>query len=298
MGSMEQLRIPPVLLVVAFVTAFCALLQGQTVQQVSASPPRVKEVTPVDRPVPFSLAADGNTHSIEFRTVDQMTQKDRDLVADAESSISEHAGFLGLEFNGGKWSYRQVVCPALPNHIFLQFLRNNGTGDVSAFSASIPREGDGRVRIVPILLRGYSLFSPAPVNALTISAFNDIRTEEHSDSAPEWLGTGLCYAALAGGHPQAGLASEDPDSLEFRLAMPARLDIPQRGNITLSFADVSATPRAMEWTMIFNRKGKLLKASHKPAELIPAKVIHPASIVIKGNAVSPVQETSDQIPVP
>jgi len=34
--------------------------------------------------------------------------------------------------------------------------------------------------------------------------------------------------------------------------------------------------------MIFNRKGKLLKASHKPAELIPAKVIHPAPVVLNG----------------
>jgi hypothetical protein len=293
---MERLRILPILLALATVTAFCAPTAAQTVQQVSASPPKVKEVTPVEQHVPFSLGADANTHSIEFRTVDQMTQKDRDLVADAESSISEHAGFLGLEFNGGKWSYRQVICPALPNHIFLQFTRNNGTGDVSAFSASIPRASDGKVRIVPILLRGYSLFSPAPVNALTISAFNHIRAEEHADSAPEWLGTGLCYAALAGGHPQAGLPAEDSDSLKFRLAMPARLEIPQRGNVILAFADVSATPRPMEWTMIFNRKGRLLKAAHRPAELIPAKVIHPTPMVMKGNLVQPVQETAGHVP--
>lgn len=298
MGSMERLRIPLILATVGPVIVFCASMTAQSVQQLSASPAKVKEVKPVDHPIPFSLAAAGSSYSIEIRTVDQMTPKDRDLVADAESSIGEHAGFLGLEFNGGKWSYRQVVCPALPNHIFLQFLRNNGTGDVSAFSASIPRNGDGKVRIVPILLRGYSLFSPAPVNALTVSAFNHIRAEEHSDSAPEWLGTGLCYAALAGGHPQAGLPSEDSASLKFRLAMPAKLEIPQRGDVILSFADVSAIPRPMEWTMIFSRKGRLLKATHKPAELIPTKVIHPAPLVIKGNAVPPSHETEDQTPRP
>jgi hypothetical protein len=80
---------------------------------------------------------------------------------------------------------------------------------VSVFTVSIPRGGDGRVRIIPIQRRGYSLFSPAPINALTISAFNHIRAEEHP-KAPDWLGTGLCYAALAGAHPQAAEVERMP----------------------------------------------------------------------------------------
>jgi hypothetical protein len=284
------------LLAVSSIAALCAPLAAQTVQQVSPTPPKVKNVTPVERPIPFPLGAGRNPHSIEFHSADEMTQKDRDLVADAESSIDERTGFLGLEFNGGKWSYQQLVCPALPSHLFLRFTRNNGTGDVSVFSASIPRDGDGKVRIIPILRRSYSLFSPAPINALTISAFNHIRAEEHFDTAPEWLGTALCYAALAGGHPQAALQAEDPENMKFHLAMPARLEIPSRGDVILSFADVSTTPRPMEWTMIFNRKGKLLKATRKPAGLIPAHVIHPTSIDIKGNAVQSAQEATDPVP--
>jgi hypothetical protein len=107
--------------------------------------------------------------------------------------------------------------PALPEHLFLRFTRNDGAGDVSLFSASIPR-GEGRVRIIPIQRRGYSLFSPAPINAMTISAFNHIRDEERSDQAPDWLGTGLCYAALAGAHPQAALLAEDAEGTEFPAA--------------------------------------------------------------------------------
>ncbi len=109
----------------------------------------------------------------------------------------------------GTWNATQVVCPALPHHLFLRYTRNNGTGDVTVFTASIPRNGDGRVRIIPIQRRGYSLFSPAPINALTISAFNHIRAEEPDDQrAANWLGNGLCYAALAGGHPRM----PDPDA--------------------------------------------------------------------------------------
>ena len=111
----------------------------------------------------------------------------------------------------GQWSYQQVVCPALPNHLFLQYTRNNGVGDVTMFTASIPRGGEGRVRIIPILRRGYSLFSPAPINALTISAFNHIRAEEPDGTSSNWLGNGLCYAALAGAHPRIAEAHQEPD---------------------------------------------------------------------------------------
>ena len=120
---------------------------------------------------------------------------------------------------------------------------------------------------------------------MTISAFNHIRGEEHADNPPQWLGTALCYAALAGGHPESPLTTDSTAEQKFQLAMPAELDIRASGNVTLSFAEVSAAPRPKEWTMIFDRKGKLLKATRGPAELIPAKVVHPEPMVVTGRAV-------------
>jgi hypothetical protein len=225
--------------------------------------------------MPFAPGDDRQTHAIEFRTVDQMTQKDRDLVADAQSSIAEHAGQANLGFNQGEWSYRQMVCPALPNHLFLRFTRNNGTGDVSIFSASIPRDGGGRVRFVPIQLRSYSLFSPAPINAITVSAFNHIRAEEHVDVTADWLGTAACYAALAGGDPQLPLVSGTSSTPKNDLAMPAVLDIPTEGGAVIQFTDLSSVPRPMVWTMTFDGKGKLLNAGHVSADLETEKALNP-----------------------
>jgi len=278
MKCMERRTLVSVFTSVMFIATFGAVLAAQTVREVTPSEPRIKEVIPVERPIPFSTGARDNVELIKFRTVDQMTEKDRNLVADAESSISERAGFLGLDFNGGKWNYEQVVCSAIPNHILLRFARNNGTGDVSVFSASIPRDGDGRVRIIPIQMRGYSLFSPAPINAMTISAFNHIRAEEHFATPPDWLGTGLCYAALAGGRPQAVLPAESSENWKSLLAGPPKLEIQNGRNVILSFVDISATARPMEWTMNFDIRGNLLKAMHRPAELIQTKVVHPVSI--------------------
>jgi hypothetical protein len=248
------------------------------------APSRVRKATP--RPMPFLPGDEASTPatSLEFRPADRMSQQDRDLVADAESTIGERARFAGLEFNQGKWSYQQVVCSALPGHLFLQFTRNNGTGDVSVFSASIPRTGDGQVRIIPILRRGYSLFSPAPVNALTISAFNHIREEEHADATPGWLATGLCYAALAGAHPQIGSPEEAADQ-KLPTAPPGRLFISLQGGAVISFVDVAAKPRPMQWTMTFNDKGKLLKATHSAAPRAAEKAIQVPTVEVRGKPV-------------
>jgi hypothetical protein len=210
--------------------------------------------------------------ALELRSFDRMTQQDRDLAAGAESSIGERAGVEGLEFNQGKWSYRQIVCSALPNHLFLQFTRNQGIGDVSVFTASIPRGVPGQVRIIPIQRRGYALFSPAPINALTISAFNHIRAEEQPAKSPAWLATGLCYAALAGAHPLIG-PSEVSDVQKLPVAPTGSLVIPLHGGAVIRFEDVAAASRPMEWTMTFNGSGKLLKATHTAAQRSKARIL-------------------------
>src|SRR5208283_2520062 len=115
--------------------------------------------------------------------------------------------------------------------------------------------------------------SPAPVNALTISTFNRIRAEEHPRGAPDWLATGMCYAALAGAHPQVAL--EAPESESLPSGVPAALEIPVGGGAIIHFLDVAAAPQPMQWTMVFNGKGELLKATHTPAPPMRGKIVSP-----------------------
>lgn len=258
-----MLRIKPPLALLILIPAFaCALLGAQT--STDAGPPQSdtagKSVDP--------------GRSITILSADQMSRHDRDLEADAEASIQEKAGFQSLEFNEGVWTYQQLVCPALPNHLFLRFSRNEGTREMSMFSAAIPRSGEGKVRIIPIVRKGYSLFSPAPIGPLTIASFNRIRSEETSDWPANWLGTGLCYAALAGANPQAGgpprrqedqLAQPPSDTEHVPFTIKPTFIKTKDGGTIIRFADVSTTPHPMEWNLIFNSKGTLLKATHFPA---------------------------------
>ena len=295
---MERSRILAAVLAIAAIGAVCAALEAQTDQDVSAPQPHhVRKAA--QRPMPFTpdIETTGPAAALEFRSYEQMSQQDRDLVADAESSIGERAGFAGLEFNQGKWSYQQIVCRALPNHLLLQFTRNNGTGDVSVFSASIPRGGDGKVRVVPIVRRGYSLFSPAPINALTISAFNHIRAEERAVEALDWLGTGLCYAALAGAHPRIG-PPEETDFKKLPAAPTGGEIVPIHGGAVIRFTDVAAVSRAsraMEWTMTFNGKGRLLKATHSSAPKSGGKVVERTPVEVQGKLVQSADPTGRTI---
>lgn len=273
----------PLVLSTVGTASLCVALHAQTtVEDAQGSAFRGKPVPAAVAPAPFSVDAPFRrpSYSIEFRPAAEMTKQDRNLAADAESSITEHAGYSGFELEQGQWNYQQLVCPALPDHLFLQYTRNNGTGDVTVFSASIPRSGEGRVRIIPIIRRGYSLFSPAPINALTISAFNHIRTEEPSRESSDWLGNGLCYAALAGAHPQVVFPEEGPASGKRTPALSATLEIPVKGGEIIRFADAAATPKPMEWTMTFTRKGKLIKATHSPADLIRATPVEQKSAIL------------------
>ena len=312
---MQRLKTPSILLFSACLFSACLAAAsvsaaGQTVKQYGPTPPaQEKPIVDKTHPAPFATGGDsGRAQPVEFRTLEQMTAQDREVAANAESSIAEHTKYANLEFNQdsqqkGSWSYQQVVCPALPQHVFLRFLRNNGVGDVSTFTASIPRGGEGQVRIIPIQLRGYSLFSPAPINAMTVATFNKIRAEENPDhaSVSAWLGVGLCYAALAGGHPQLPPHEDDAAPKKLIAEDKGILDVSDGGGAVMTFDDVSVPARTTEWTLSFDRNGRLLKASHSAAQPIRVIEVQPNPVNTNPKAVGmsePPQQSEAVPPAP
>ncbi len=217
-------------------------------------------------------SVDAGAHlSIRFLESEQMSSSDRILAANAESTIREHAARFGYDLSKGNWTYQEVVCPVFPAHIFLQYRQDAGRGDVTEFSASIPRGAEGRVRIVPILKHSYSLFAPAPVNALSVAVFNHIREEESDKAATEWLGNALCYAALAGAHPQVPPLDAFEDAKGRTPSLTAQLFVSVSGQETIQFDDVASVPHPMEWTLLFNRRGQLVKVIRKPASMFTTR---------------------------
>ncbi len=220
----------------------------------------IKAGRDLEATAPFSMAG-RLPLKVTIRPGERMRQADLELAEDAKVAIRERAGFENIDFSQGQWKETQLDCPAFPQHLFVRYTRNNGVGDVSMFTASIPRANEGRLRVIPILRRGYSLFSPAPINKLTIGVFNKIRAEEQLEGKEEWAAIGLCYAALAG----ARLPGADPK--EVTTLEPVRtpiLGLFNGGSTTVTFE--IGDPKPGEWQMEFDRKGRLLKGTHSKLE--------------------------------
>jgi hypothetical protein len=202
-----------------------------------------------------------------------MSEADRALAAKTQPSIREAAELAGVEFDKGKWSYRQLECQAVPNHLFLLFEGDGGAGDVSLFSASIPRAGRGHLRIIPVERRGFTLFSPAPVNALAIAEFNRIRAEEPNGPPADWLSNSLCYAALTEPRLDVTLSPHEGTDANPALSFPPSLEIGQEGESTVRFVDVSAPSQPMQWALTFDAKGQLLGVEHFPSPIYVTRII-------------------------
>ena len=211
---------------------------------------------PIDVTAPFALNALA-AKGVEFLPADRMTAQDRGLVENADASIREAAALAGFELNLGAWSQEQIVCSALPEHVFVLYRNDHGAGDVSMFSAAVSRSGKVRARVIPIQRRGFSLYSPAPMNPLVVAEFNRIRAAESATNSADWLATALCYAALTGEHPTTAIPHDRVSGAGLALSFPPTLEVGAEGDATVRFIDVAAAPTPMQWALTFNSKGQL-----------------------------------------
>jgi len=232
-------------------------------------------VTPMPTPFPLDVHT-GRVQALEFRSPEQMTAADKTLAESAQGEIVRRAelqGFRGVGNAGrseqevssdGGWGYEQAVCPVFPEHLILEYSRINGSGDVTLFSAVVPR-GEGHVRVIPVRRRSYSLWTPASSNALTVNDFNHMVKEGQTGLDPDWLRLSLCYAALAGGHVRAALIPGKPADEVYPLVAPAKLSVSRKGGATVSFADTTPAAKPLEWSLVFAQSGRLMKVNRSRA---------------------------------
>jgi hypothetical protein len=284
---------------------------GKPVPPYTADGLRIRQVPAVLPPSPFPL--DGKSRklqSLEFRTPEQMTAVDARQAINAQVAIAERAVHQGFRVDlnavdgaGGEnehaWKYEQAVCPVFPDHLILEYSLDRGHGDVSLFSAIVPRGNEGHVRVIPVRRRNYSLWTPTPTNELTLNDFNHMVKESSDGLDPDWATVGLCYAALAGGHVKLAEQATDTRLETFPLYSPAMLKVGSNG-AEVRFADVASyresSPRVMEWVLVFSKTGRLIKVRHASARGVTARVV-PATPEPQGRPVrSAVDLTTRPVP--
>ena len=293
------LRIRLLLAMVGIVLLGCGL---RSTAQSTAKPQNVngdliREIHPKPTPTPFPLDAHTKTvPKLVFLAPEQMAADDVELVAANNAEIARRAGLQGFNLErGGGWGYEQAVCPVFPDHVILEYSRDNGAGDVSLFSVAIPR-GDangGHVRVIPVRRRSYSLWTPVSSNALTLNDFNHMVKEGGKGVDPDWLTLSLCYAALAGGHVRAALVPASPAEEFYPLFVPAKLTVTDRGGAQIHLADITHYPepkvKAMDWVLTFAQSGQLLKVKHSVAAEVFERPLptmpEPKAVPVQGQVV-------------
>ena len=220
---------------------------------------KIREMHPADVRTPFPFGSPtGSASKLEFLAAAEMSAEDRALAESSQAEIVRRARLQGLVYGAGSgWGYEQAVCPAFPGHLVLEYSRRSGAGDVSLFAAVVPR-GSGHVRVIPVSRRGFTLFTLAGENTLTIHDFNAIVAEEKLGLDADWLSLGLCYAALAGGHARSGLVAEGSAQERYPLIEPSMLKVSYRkpgAVVLLSNAEAPKGGRSL--ALRFSARGHL-----------------------------------------
>ena len=260
--------------------ATCALGSGSgTVCGLHVNPAPSR---PLSSPFPLDTHTTAAS-TLHFVPVDQLPAADRTLLAASQPRITALAREQGFDFPGqaasgqgsekirSHWIAQQAVCTALPDHLLIRYQRAPDTHREASFTVSVPRSAAGRIRFVPVERKGFTLYTPARRNRLTLVVFNDLLREDAHTIHADWLGLGLCYAALAGDRVQAATALVPSTGDPQPTYTTAALSLSWKQPPAITFVGLppgGANP--LQWTLIFTPGGLLHKVQTKDA--YPLKV--------------------------
>ena len=215
--------------------------------------------------------------SLQHIAPDQFDDSDRELLRKRQKELVAEAQFYGYDLTAGKWTYDQTVCPPLPAILLLHYLEKFPDGTESLFTALIPRD-KGRVRIVPVLYRNASPYTPAVKNPRNFELFNSVVPAETAkkDSDPEgkWLSLGVCYAEVVGGRPNVpDQPSLDVATIKAPLAT-YRFDASTKQR-QIQFSDRGAAKVYTIWTISLNDNGRVIGAMNEDYDTYVAHIVQP-----------------------
>jgi hypothetical protein len=137
-----------------FVLAFAAVsLPGHGLAQTSVDSSSVSSQgffpgIPAEPIGSSPLSESPSVLALEHRQPAQMTADDTAVVSAMNSDLAEKAKVAGFDLTGGGWEYEQIVCPALPDYLFLAFSHGSEDQGFTRFVAALDRNAPW-VRVVP-----------------------------------------------------------------------------------------------------------------------------------------------------
>ncbi len=196
----------------------------------------------------------------------QMRPEDRALLQQREVDVSRAAAFYGFDISDSHWTYQQVLCHSLPDHLILSFGSDSAEHGASHFMAVVPANGD-KVQVVTEFAHGLLPFRAAWEKSAAYQAFNHMAETDRGEHAlsgeSHWLNLGMCFVALTGQLPHVGQPAMDLAASEALAkrngTMPTILIEPGK-SAEVRFSDVSNERQTGNWSLRFDGKGRLVKA--------------------------------------
>jgi hypothetical protein len=234
--------------------------------------------------------------SLEHRGPEAMDSADSELLRSRQKELVSEAQLYGYDITTGNWKYDQAICPQLPDTLLVHYLNKFPDGSESLFTALIPRKG--RTRIVPVLYRNASPYTPAVTNPRNFALFNALVPAEiaKKDSGPEgkWLSLGVCYAEVVGGRPNV---PDEPSLDTATIKAPVatyRFDTATQQR-QVQFSDRDAAKVYTIWTISFNQNGRVTGAVNEDYATYVAHIVQPAEPTGK---IIPATPPSKVTPIP
>jgi hypothetical protein len=229
-------------------------------------------------------ALEAHTSSLPVRDAGQMSAADRALLEQREVDVSSAAAFYGFDISDSRWTYQQIVCRSLPDHMMLNFENDSVEHGPSHFVAVVPANGD-KVQVVTDYAHGLLPFHAAWEKSAAYQAFNQMITTDRGERelgpSSHWLNLGMCFAALSGHLTKVALPKESVEASEAltkRNGSTPIIMIEPGKDAEVDFSDVSAAQTG-NWRLRFDNRGRLTKAELDAVGPLKTRVV-PMSPVI------------------
>lgn len=229
-------------------------------------------------------ALDAHTSKLPVLDAGQMSAADRALLQQREVDVSRAAAFYGFDISDSHWTYQQIVCRSLPDHMMLNFENESVEHGASHFVAVVPANGD-KVQVVTDYAHGLLPFHAAWEKSAAYEAFNRMMTSDRGEHelGPDshWLNLGMCFVALAGHLPRVAVPEQSVEATEAltkRNGSTPIIMIDPGKDAEVDFSDVSMA-RTGNWRLRFDNRGRLTKAELDTVNPLKTRVVPMSSAI-------------------
>jgi hypothetical protein len=230
-------------------------------------------------------ALDAHLSTLPVLDARQMKPADRELLQRRELDVSRAAAFYGLDISDSHWTYQQILCRSLPDHLMLSFQNDSAEHGASHFVAVVPASGD-KVQVVTDYTHGLLPFHAAWEKSAAYQAFNHMtetdRGEHELGPESHWLSLGMCFVALTGRVPHIAVPQQSvaaSEALVKRNGSTPIILIDPGKEAEVRFSDVSDARQTGNWRLRFDSKGRLTNAVVETAGPIKAKSVPMSPII-------------------